>query len=267
MSAGSPPPLEVRAEQARLSFDGRLVTVTRTDRLRRPRSVRQYALSDFVDLRLSYHGTDPGQVLLLDVNRGLQTVDRLTITDPAHTAGPADAVVHTINEARAQRVRAVLERTVGAGPWPVQTWDQIRSLLMMQGYTEPWLPGSSTPDGSRAVYEPGESALLHAFARALTYLAPGHRHGHPPGTPQFPELGGLTTPVELLRLTGGGEFGRVWNGIITALEGDYPVTDDAAWDRTAADLLWWGHDQVARRRAGRPRPQSLPGRPSRAVDS
>ena len=262
MSAASPPPLEVRADQARLSFDGRLVTVTRMDRLRRPRAVRQYALSDFVDLRLSYHGNDSAQVLLLDVNRGLQTVDRLTITDPAHSAGPADAVVHTINEARAQRVRAVLERTVGPGPWPVQTWDQIRSLLMVQGYTEPWPPGSGTPDGSRAVYEPGEPALLHAFARALTYLTPGARHGDL----SFPELGGRTTPLELLRLTGGGEFGRVWNGIITALEGDYPVTEDPAWEQTAADLLRWGHDQVERRRAGRPRPPSLPGRPSRAME-
>jgi hypothetical protein len=266
MSAGSWPPLEVRADQARLSFDGRLVTVTRMDRLRRPRSIRQYALSEFVDLRLSYHGNDATQVLLLDINRGLQTVDRLTITDPIHSAGPADAVVHTINEARVQRVRAVLERTVGPGPWPVATWDQIRSLLMLQGYTEPWPPGSGTPDGSRAVYEPGESALLHAFARALTYLTPGNRHGHPPGTPTFPEVGGATTPVELLRLTGGGEFGRVWNGIITALEGDYPVTADPAWDLTVADLLRWGNDQVERRRAGRPRAQSLPGRPSRVVD-
>jgi hypothetical protein len=255
MSAGGPPPLEVRAARARLSFDGRSVTVTRTDQPWQRRSIRQLALSDFVDLRLSRHGTDPVQVLLLDVNRGLQTVDRLTISDPVHAAGPADAVVNTVNEARAQRVRAVLHRTVGLGPWPVQTWDQIRSLVMAQGYTEPWPPGSGTPDGRRAVYEPGESALLHALARALTHLVPGNRHGHLPGTPGFPEPGGFTTPVEALRLTGGGEFGRVWNGIVAALEGDYPVTEDPAWERTAADLLRWGHDQVDRHRTHRPRTQ------------
>jgi hypothetical protein len=267
MSDGRLPPLEVRAEGAVLSFDGRAVTVTRSDRLGRRRSVRQFALSGFVDLRLSRHGSDAGQVLLLDVNRGLQTVDRLTISDPGRGAGPADAVVNTVNEARAQRVRAVLERTVGLGPWRVETWDLIRLLIMVQGYTEPWPLGSGTPDGSRAVYEPGESALLHALARALTCLVPGNLHGHLPGTPGFPALGGFTTPVEALRLTGGGEFGRVWNGIIAALEGDHPVTEDEGWDRTAAELLRWGHDQVERHRSGRARTQLPHGRPSRVIDS
>ncbi|GAA3219652.1 hypothetical protein [Dactylosporangium siamense] len=47
----------------------------------------------------------------------------------------------------------------------------------------------------------------------------------------------------------------MWNGVVAALEGDYPVTEDPAWDRTAADLLRWGHDQVDRHRTHRPRIQ------------
>ncbi len=251
MSAPGPSPLEVRADRTRLSFDGRRVTVRRRDR-----SVRQYALADFHYLRLSQHGTDSFQVHQLDMNRNFRTIERLTIRKTGRPYGLAQAIVATVNEARAQRVRAVLERTVGIGPWPAETWDEIRSLIMLQGYSEPW------PLGSAA----GESGLLRQLASALAYLAPDNRHGRPEGTPRYPELGGFTTPTELLRSAIPGAFGEVWNGVITALEGDRPVTEDRGWDRIAADLLRWGHDQVDRHRAGRPLTRSPHGRPSWAVD-
>ena len=110
------------------------------------------------------------------------------------------------------------------------------------------------------MYEPGESALLHALARALTHLVPGNRHGHLPGTPGFPEqTGGFTTPVEAAPPHRGWRVaGRVLNGIVAALEGDYPVTEDPAWERTAADLLRWGHDQVEH--TGQPPPAHQPPR-------
>jgi hypothetical protein len=137
---------------------------------------------------------------------------------------------------------------------------------MTQGHPEPWPPGSGTPDGSRAMYEPGEFAPLHQLGHALTYVAPGNRYAQPQGTPRFPELGGFTTPVELLSGHGRGQTGHLWNGIITALEGDHPVTEDRRWDQTAAALLRWGHDQVDRHRTGRSLTEAPHGRPSWAID-
>lgn len=239
-----PRPLKAATLWTRVVFDG--VTVTITRRFRPPglwRTVR-IPLAAILSAGFSNHdGEETYSLRLTSAGRDHIWVP-VVIRSGEQTASWV-ALAQTVNEACAQRMRHVLDSTVGMGPWSEATWQRVDELA-------PELTAFENPGPVWPVYparRESREIISHRqmIEQGVLKTLSERRINTDPGLYPSPSVQGRLAAYQPTWWgfcpMGPEDTAQVeaWYALIERLQPHGEVTGTPEWTDDASALLAWGH--------------------------